>query len=116
MKINLWGEKMKKRYVLLSTLLLGVLILFGCTGCGKYSANDVVKDLTKRIGNAKSYQLTGELEILNNDDSYHYDVTVSFQKDNMYKVSLTNTANNHEQIILKNDEGVYVITHQSTQL
>jgi len=32
------------------------------------------------------------------------------KKKDMYKVSLTNKANNHEQIILKNNDGVYVLT------
>lgn len=105
MKINLWGERMKKY------LILGILLLVCCfTGCGKYSESDIVKDLTKNIENAKAYQLEGELEIINNDDSYHYDVTVAYKQKDMYKVSLKNKANNHEQIILKNSDGVYVLT------
>lgn len=111
MKIKLWGERMKK------FLILGILLL-ACffTGCGKYSESDVLKDLGKKIENAKAYQLSGDLEIINNDDSYHYDVTVSYKQKDMYKVSLKNKANNHEQIILKNTDGVYVMTHKSMQL
>ena len=37
-------------------------------------------------------------------------VEVCYKKDNYYKVTLTNTANNHTQIILKNQDGVYVLT------
>lgn len=32
------------------------------------------------------------------------------KKDNLFKVSLTNQVNNHEQIILRNNDGVYVLT------
>ena len=41
---------------------------------------------------------------------YTYDVEVSYKKDNNYKVSLTNQANSHTQVILKNSDGVYVLT------
>ena len=50
------------------------------------------------------------MEIYNNEDIYTYDVTVSYKNDNFYRVSLKNTSNNHEQIILKNNDGVYVLT------
>jgi outer membrane lipoprotein-sorting protein len=79
-------------------------------GCGKYGEKDVVKDLTKKIENAKGYHLTGVLEMINNEDSYLYDVDVSYEKDEKYRVSLKNKTNNHEQIILRNDDGVYVLT------
>ena len=50
------------------------------------------------------------MEIVNNEEKYTYDVDVTFKKGNYYKVSLVNKENNHEQIILKNDDGVYVLT------
>ena len=110
MKTKLWGEKMKKYFV----FGMLFLILF-VTGCSKGGEQDVIKDLDKKLGNAKAYQVQGKLEITNNEDTYHYDVVASFKKDDQYRVSLKNTANNHEQIILKNTEGVYVLTRVSTQ-
>jgi outer membrane lipoprotein-sorting protein len=50
------------------------------------------------------------MEIINNDDTYEYLVEASFLKDDYYKVRLVNQTNNHEQIILKNADGVYVVT------
>lgn len=97
-------------------LCLFFVSLFLLAGCGKYDEEDVVRDFTKKIEDAKSYYVEGELELVNNDDVYHYDVKVAFQEENFYRVSLTNTANNHTQVILKNDDGVYVMTHKSTQL
>ena len=88
-------------------LFLSVFILF-ITGCGKYSEKDIVEELRKKIKD--SYRLTGELVISNNDDLYNYEVDVSYKKDKYYKVSLTNTNNNHTQVILKNDDGVYILT------
>ena len=79
-------------------------------GCGKYGEKDVVKDLTKKIEGAKGYHLTGVLEMINNEDSYKYDIDVSYEKDDKFRVSLKNQTNNHQQIILRNEDGVYVLT------
>ena len=88
-------------------ICLGVFILF-VTGCGKYSDKDIVKEIEKKTKN--SYILEGDLAISNNDDLYNYEVEVSYKKDHYYKVSLTNMANGHSQVILKNDDGVYILT------
>ena len=90
-------------------ILLGLFCLT-TVGCGKYGEKDIVKDLNKKITKTDSYYLTGELEIINNEDSYLYNVEVAYQKDNNFKVNLINKTNNHEQIILKNSDGVYVLT------
>ena len=89
-------------------ILLVVLFLFCVTGCGKLSEEDILKKIDNKIKN--SYKLSGSLSILNNDDVYNYDVEVSYKADNYYKVSLTNEANGHTQVILKNNDGVYILT------
>ncbi len=88
---------------------LMICVLF-FTGCGKDSNYDVIKDLTKKIEDINSYHLSGVLEIINNENSYLYDVDVAYLKDNNFRVSLKNKTNNHEQVILRNSEGVYVLT------
>ena len=95
-----------KKFIPLVLLIFSIIL----TGCGKYGEKDIVKDLKKKIDKLSAYQLDGNLEIVNNDDVYRYKVNVSYKKENNYKVSLTNTANNYEQIILKNSDGVYVVT------
>ena len=97
-------------------LLLACLCCFLLVGCGKYGEKDIIRDLNKKIDNNNGYYLNGELQIINNEDSYLYDVEVAYQKEDNFRVSLKNKTNNHEQIILKNTEGVYVMTHKSTQL
>jgi len=93
-------------------LLIGIAFLtsFLLVGCGKYGEEDLIKDLSKKINDSKGYYLTGELEIINNEESYKYDVNVSYADSDKFKVSLKNQTNNHEQIILRNTEGVYVLT------
>ncbi len=99
------GWKMKKIF-----LLLLIAVCFFFTGCGKYGEKDVIKDLKKEINNSKGYSLTGTLKIVNNDDTYDYDVSVVYKENDLFKVTLRNKANDHEQIILKNKDGVYVVT------
>lgn len=87
-----------------------IVFCFFITGCGKNGEKNVLNDLDKKISKSSSYFLEGMLEIVNDENIYTYKVEVSYKKDDLYKVSLVNTSNNHEQVILKNNEGVYVIT------
>lgn len=93
-------------------IILWCLVVFSAfllAGCGKGN-KDVVKELNNKINKSKSYYITGELEIINNEDTYTYDAEVSYRAENQFKVLLKNKTNGHEQIILRNDEGVYVLT------
>jgi len=96
---------MKKKILFL--LVLGLFVL---GGCGKVSEKDILKEFGKKVGNADSYYIEGTLDIVNNEDIYTYDVKVSYAKKDNYKVELVNTVNNHKQIILRNSDGVYVVT------
>ena len=95
---------MKK--IILIVLMFSLLL----TGCGRVSQKSVVNDFKKKFDKSSGYQLHGELLVNNNDDTYTYDISVCFKKDDYYKVTLTNTANDHTQVILKNEDGVYVLT------
>jgi len=94
---------MKKLFIFLGVLLL-------VCGCGKYDDKDLLKDLSKKVGDSSAYHMTGTLEIYRNEEKYTYNVDSSYKKGDLFKVNLVNQNNNHEQIILKNKEGVYVIT------
>ena len=96
-----------KKYFLIAFLSLFCILM---VGCGKNSEKDIINELDKKIEKIEGYYLNGELEIINHEDSYLYDVEVAYQKDDNFRVSLKNKTNNHEQIILKNSEGVYVLT------
>ncbi len=100
---------MKKLFIFLGAVLL-------LSGCGKNDDKALVKDLNKLVSDTKSYHMSATLEIYRNEEKYTYSVDSSYKDGNLFKVNLINQNNNHEQIILKNEEGVYVITHQSTQL
>lgn len=96
---------MKRKFL---KILLIVIFIF--TGCSKNGKDNIVSKLDKKIKDMDSYDISGVLSITNNNDTYNYDVRVSYKKDDNYRVSLVNKSNGHEQIILKSDGEVYVIT------
>ena len=89
--------------------LLFIMVLL-VSGCSKVNKESVVKNFTKKVNTADSYFLSGDLELRNNDEIYNYAVEVSYEKKSFYKVSLKNKSNNATQIILKNEDGVYILT------
>ena len=95
---------MKKIFLI---FILGSLIL---TGCGKRNEKEVLREFENKVNNADSYYLTGNMELTNNEDVYTYNIAVSYAKDDNYKIELTNVINDHKQVILRNKDGVYIIT------
>ena len=95
---------MKKIFLCLS------LICLILTGCGKRGEKEVLKEFQNKVNDANSYYLTGEMELVNNEDVYNYKINVSYKKDDYYKIELVNAVNDHKQVILRNDEGVYIVT------
>lgn len=96
---------MKKKF-----LIVILMTIFIFTGCSKDGKSTIVDKLEKKIEDMDAYQIDGILSITNNEDTYNYDVVASYQKEDNYRVSLVNKSNNHEQIILKSNNEVYVIT------
>ena len=94
-------------------ILSFLLVLFcaiSLTGCGKEDKKTLLNKIDKKVNSVSGYQLDATMELINSENSYNYDVLVSYKKKDYFRVSLKNKTNNHEQIILKNDNGVYVLT------
>ena len=89
-------------------IILGVILLCGCGK--KDNATGIIESFSKKVNSVKSYNIVGTMEIINNEETYVYDVNVDYKYNDMYRVTLTNKTNNHEQVILKNKDGVYVVT------
>lgn len=88
-------------------LLLLIIILMGCS---KKDNSNIINDFVNRIEKVKSYKVLGNLEVQNDEEIFKYTIDISYLKDNYYKVEMINVTNNHKQIILRNDDGLYVIT------
>lgn len=91
-------------------LILIMVMLLTLTGCGSYKLEDAVNDFTKKVENSKSYKLNGTMQINSGEEIFTYNIDAYYLKDDYYKVILVNQTNNHEQVILKNKEGLYVVT------
>lgn len=84
--------------------------LFLLTACGKNDVQSVSKRFSDDVNNSKSYSILAKMKIISDEEEFNYNLDIKFLKDNYYKVVLTNINNNHEQVILRNSDGVYVIT------
>ncbi|MBR6949429.1 MAG: outer membrane lipoprotein carrier protein LolA [Bacilli bacterium] len=91
-------------------IILLLCIIFLITGCTKNNKEDIMNKFVNKVNNCDSYFLKADLELRNNDDVYNYYVEVSYEKKSNYKVSLTNKSNGSTQIIVKNKDGVYILT------
>jgi len=79
-------------------------------GCGSRSAESVVKDLDGVLDGLKSYQGKGIMTLHTGQQPLQYEVEVWYKKPSYYRVALTNAAKDITQIVLRNDEGVFVLT------
>ena len=91
-------------------LILGLLVIIFLSGCGKINQENIVKEFSNKLAKSKSYEIDGKMQIISNEEAFNYSINVGFLKNDYYKVVLLNESNNHEQIILRNDDGVFVIT------
>ena len=94
---------MKKKILLI--FFIGVL-----TGCKGNNEINIIDKFTNEIERSKSYHLLGTMELQNDEIIYEYDINVYYLQDNYYKVEMVNKNNNQKQVILRNGDGLYVIT------
>lgn len=85
------------------------LVLAGC-GIGKKDAGSIVKDLDHVISKAGSYQASGSMILHTGQQPQEYQVEVAFSPEHFYRISLTNAQKDVTQIVLRNEEGVFVLT------
>lgn len=91
-------------------ILFILISIFLISGCGTVDKDKVINTFVDKVESAKSYSLLGDMEIYNDEDTYSYKMEVDYLDDNYFKVRMLNTVNEHEQIILRDENAVYVIT------
>ena len=94
---------MKRCFLVVITILL-------LSGCKKNDTSDIVKKFSDNVSSSDSYSLVGNMILKADEEEFEYEFSVDYLKDNYYKVDLNNVNNGHKQVILRNDDGVYVIT------
>ncbi|MBB5325999.1 outer membrane lipoprotein-sorting protein [Anoxybacillus tepidamans] len=89
---------------------LGIVLLFVLAGCGTKSQGDVIKALDEKMNEISSYQAKAKLTLKTGSEPQVYDVEIWYKEPSYYRVSLKNAEKDQNQMILRNDEGVFVIT------
>ena len=107
---------MKKKIVAvviaLTLLCLAVIKIFK-------DNNNPSKTLQEVKQNLSSYYMESDMTIYNGEDRREFVVKVSYEKDeevDLFKVDLFDKGINQEQIIIKNKDGVYVLTPSLNQV
>lgn len=99
---------MKKwSFVWLSAVLMIIGLL---SGCGTKSEKDVVKDLGNKIENLNSYQTDATMTFQHNGKKQIYQANITFKKPYYYRVALSDSKKENKQMILRNADGVFVLT------
>ncbi|SFT16767.1 outer membrane lipoprotein-sorting protein [Paenibacillus sp. BC26] len=99
---------MRRRFSLIAAILLCLTAVLA--GCGTKDAESVVKELDKTLTNLGSYHGKGTMTLFTGQQPLEYQVDVSYQKPQYYRIALTNAKKDITQIVLRNDEGVFVLT------
>ena len=106
---------MKRIYlivVIVVSLIIGLFLFMKFKGSSLEKTLEEAKAYTK-------YEMICDMEMVHNDELKSYEVTVNYLKDKKqqyYKVELYDKSINQSQIIIKNKDGVYVLTPTLNQV
>lgn len=83
-------------------------------GCGKKDSASVVNDLNDVADRLESkqgaYQGSGTMTLYTGEQPQEYKVEVWYKNPSYYRISLSNVQKDITQIVLRNDDGVFVLT------
>ena len=105
---------MNKKYI---GIIAGIIVLIGVFCFFKFKSTSFQSAL-KEAQAYQNYQLVCQMEMLENDELKSYQVTSTYAniKDkDYYKVELYDKSLNQSQIIVRNQEGVFVLTPSLNQ-
>jgi outer membrane lipoprotein-sorting protein len=98
---------MKKR---LFILMIGIVTLLVLSACGVKSQEDVVSELNKKLDNLTGYKVKAKMTLQMGEEPHTYDVEIWHTDPDFYRVNLQNAGKDQSQMILRNEEGVFVLT------
>lgn len=97
---------MKKMLILFA----GIMLLLALSACGQKSQTDVVAALNKKMEALTSYKAEAKMTLQMGTEAQVYNVEIWHKDPSFYRVHLKNQAKDQSQMILRNKEGVYVLT------
>lgn len=90
--------------------LLCLVLMVVLSACGSKSQKDVVSDLNKKMDELTSYKTKAKMTLQMGQEPQEYDVEVWHNDPDFYRVELKNAGKDQSQMILRNKEGVFVLT------
>ena len=91
-------------------LFAGIMLLLALSACGQKSQADVVTALNKKMEEMKGYKAHAKMTLQMGNNPQVYNVEIWHKNPSYYRVNLKNQEKDQSQMILRNDEGVYVLT------
>ncbi|WP_282035113.1 LolA family protein [Metabacillus indicus] len=98
---------MKKHFLLLVVGIIAVLML---AACGEKSKTDVVENLDKKVEELSGYKAKAQMTLQTGSEPQIYEVEIWHKQPSFYRVNLKNAEKDQSQMILRNNEGVFVLT------
>lgn len=94
--------------------IIPILLMFGIiVGCGKSKQEDIVDSLGEKVNDLTKFSTTAVMEINDQNKKHIFDIEVKYFKTKddleLFKVTMKNQDSNNVQVILKNEEGVFVL-------
>ncbi|NEU32595.1 outer membrane lipoprotein carrier protein LolA [bacterium LRH843] len=94
----------------ISSVALGLLVAILLVGCGEKTQEDIMTELDSKLTDMTGYKAASTMTLETGKEPQTYDVDVWHQAKNNYRVALKNQNKDQSQIILRNDDGVFVLT------
>lgn len=92
-------------------IILLMLLTFGMASCkDNTKESKAIEEFVNQVEKATSYELDGKMDVTKNDSTVSFSMNVCYSGPSCYKVTYVNNANNSRQILLKNADGVYVLS------
>lgn len=95
---------------IISIIFSSILLLVLLTACGEKTQEDITEDLGEKIKNMTGYKAEAVMTLETGKEPQQYDVEIWYKQPSYYRVALNNAKKDQSQIILRNDEGVFVLT------
>lgn len=99
-------NNLRSRILVLLLVVVAVILV----GCGAPSKEDVMKKLSGKWTDTKGYELQATMEIKTGSEPRLYNVDVWHTKPDFYRVHVTQDGKDDSQMIVRNKEGVFVVT------
>lgn len=86
-------------------------LIFVLAACGEKSQEDVAAKLQENLEEMSGYKAQAVMEMNTGQESQQFNIDIWHKKEDFYRVALENSQDEKgSQVILKNEEGVFVLT------